>query len=116
MIGTCSALTLVYFTVMEATQGATLGKKALGLRVVKIDGTSPIGWSASILRNLVRIVDALFVYLVGALIIWKSPIRLRLGDKAANTIVIRNIVIRTVVFRPYENNPNFQPYGNNPNL
>ena len=115
-IGTCSISTLLYFTVMEATQGATLGKKALGLRVVKIDGSSPIGWSASIIRNLVRIIDALFVYLVGAIIIWKSPIRQRLGDKAANTIVIRNVVIRTVIFRNYENNPSFRNYENNPSF
>jgi len=74
---------------MEATQGATLGKKALGLKVVKIGNTSPIGWSASIIRNLLRIVDGLFAYLIGALIIWTSPLKQRLGDKAARTLVIR---------------------------
>ena len=80
---------LLYQIGMEATQGATLGKKALGLRVVKIDGSSPIGWSASILRNLLRIIDGLFAYLVGALIIWQSPLKQRLGDKVAHTLIIR---------------------------
>ena len=86
--GITGILTLLYFIVLEATQGATLGKMALGLRVVKTDG-SPISWTDSLIRNLLRIVDGLFVYLVGAIFIWTSPLKQRLGDRAANTIVIR---------------------------
>jgi uncharacterized RDD family membrane protein YckC len=85
----CVIFALLYGIGMEATQGAALGKKALGLQVVKVDGSSPIGWSASVLRNLLRIVDGLFGYLVGALIIWQSPLKQRLGDKVAHTTVIR---------------------------
>jgi uncharacterized RDD family membrane protein YckC len=77
-----------YFIVMEATQGATVGKMALGLRVVKTDG-SPITWSESIIRNLLRIVDGLFAYLVGAILIWTSPLKQRLGDRVAHTVVVR---------------------------
>jgi uncharacterized RDD family membrane protein YckC len=84
-----AVLALLYFIWMEATQGATLGKMALGLRVVKSDGSSPIGWPASIIRNLLRIIDGLFVYLVGAIIIWTSPLKQRLGDKVAQTLVVR---------------------------
>ena len=48
---------------------ATLGKLLLGLRVVNVDG-SRIGWGASIIRNLLRIIDALpFFYLFGAILI-----------------------------------------------
>ncbi len=86
--GSFGVLTLLYYIVMEATQGATLGKMALGLRVVKTDGSS-IGWSESIIRNLLRIIDGLFAYLVGAILIWSSPLRQRLGDRAANTVVVR---------------------------
>ena len=86
--GSIGLLSILYFIVMEATQGATLGKMALGLRVVKIDG-SPISWSESIIRNLLRVVDGLFAYLVGAILIWSSPLRQRLGDRAANTVVVR---------------------------
>jgi uncharacterized RDD family membrane protein YckC len=82
-------LALAYFIVLEATQGATLGKMALGLRVVKLDG-SPISWSESVIRNLLRLIDGLLVYLVGAIFIWTSPLKQRLGDKAAHTIVIRS--------------------------
>ncbi len=84
-----SVLAVLYFIGMEATQGATVGKMALGLRIVKTDGTSPIGWPASLIRNLLRIVDGLFAYLVGAIIIWNSPLKQRLGDKVAHTVVIR---------------------------
>lgn len=77
-----------YFIVMEATQGATLGKMALGLRVVKTNG-APITWTDSIIRNLLRIIDSLFFYLVGAILIWTSPLKQRLGDRAANTVVVR---------------------------
>src|SRR5450755_3257196 len=81
-------LAIVYYIVMEATQGATLGKMALGLRVVKMDG-SPISWTESVIRNLLRIIDGLFAYLVGAILIWTSPLHQRLGDRAAKTIVVR---------------------------
>ena len=73
---------------MEATQGATLGKMALGLRVVKTDG-SPITWTDSIIRNLLRIIDGLFIYLVGAIFVWTSPLKQRLGDRAAHTVVVK---------------------------
>ena len=78
-----------YFIVMEAMWGATVGKMALRLRVVKIDG-SPISWSESVIRNLLRIVDALpTAYLVGAILVWTSPLRQRLGDRAAKTVVVK---------------------------
>lgn len=78
-----------YFIVMEAMRGATLGKMLLRLRVVKTDG-SPISWSESVIRNLLRIIDALpTAYIVGAILIWTSPLRQRLGDRAAKTVVVR---------------------------
>ncbi len=86
--GLVAIITVAYFFILEATQGATLGKRVLGLRIVRMDG-SPIGWSESIIRNLLRIVDGLFGYLVGAIIIWNSPLKQRLGDKVAQTVVIR---------------------------
>ena len=60
---------------------------ALGLKVVTEDGR-PIEWGASIIRNLLRIIDGLFVYLVGAILIWTSPMKQRLGDLLAGTVVI----------------------------
>jgi uncharacterized RDD family membrane protein YckC len=86
--GVTGLLALAYFIVLEATQGATVGKMALGLRVTRTDG-APISWSESIIRNLLRIIDGLFVYLIGAILIWTSPLKQRLGDRVAKTVVVR---------------------------
>lgn len=86
--GLTGLIALLYYIIMEATSGATLGKKALGLKVVNEDG-SPISWSGSIIRNLLRIIDGLFIYLLGAIFVWTSSKKQRLGDKAAHTIVIK---------------------------
>jgi uncharacterized RDD family membrane protein YckC len=80
-------IALAYFIVMEATTGQTLGKMAMKLKVVKKDGAK-LDWQASIIRNLLRIIDGFFFYLVGAIVIWMSKSKQRLGDMAANTIVV----------------------------
>ena len=82
-------IALVYYVVMEKTSGATLGKMAMKLKVVKQDGAA-LDWQASIIRNLLRIVDGLFFYLVGAIVVWVSKSRQRLGDMAAKTLVVRS--------------------------
>lgn len=79
---------LTYYIVLEGLLGATIGKLILGLRVVKLDG-SAIDWRASVVRNLLRLVDGIIFYLLGAILIWASPQRQRLGDRLAGTTVIR---------------------------
>lgn len=69
----------------------------LGLRVVKTDG-SPLGWSQAVIRNLLRVIDGLFSYLVGAILIWDSPLRQRLGDRAAKTVVVRRQTVERFSF------------------
>jgi uncharacterized RDD family membrane protein YckC len=83
-------IAMAYYVVMEVTSGGTIGKKVMGLKVVKADGGGAISWQASIIRNLLRIVDGLFFYLVGAIVIWVSKSRQRLGDMAAKTLVVRS--------------------------
>jgi uncharacterized RDD family membrane protein YckC len=79
---------IAYFPYMEATQGATFGKKVLGLRVVREDG-GPIGWGEAIIRFLLRIVDSFFFYLVGLICILVTEKQQRVGDLVAKTIVIK---------------------------
>jgi uncharacterized RDD family membrane protein YckC len=68
--------------------GQTPGKRALGLRVIAIDG-APIGWLASITRNLLRTVDFLPIgYGVGLFVGYVDPWGRRLGDMVAKTVVI----------------------------
>lgn len=83
-----TALTIIYFTLMEGYLGASAGKFALGIRVVQEDG-SKLTWKGAIIRNLLRIIDAIPLYLIGAILVWTSPKRQRLGDRGGNTVVIR---------------------------
>ncbi|MFF7707113.1 RDD family protein [Pseudomonas sp. NPDC007930] len=77
---------MVLFEVLR--QGRTPGKQWLGLRVVHDDGT-PVGWSASLLRNLLRSVDMLPLgYVLGITSSLLHPAFKRLGDLAAGTLVI----------------------------
>jgi uncharacterized RDD family membrane protein YckC len=77
-----------YYVICEAATGATLGKKMVGIRVVGEDGEH-ITFGAAVVRNLLRLVDALFFYFVGFLFALLSNRGQRLGDRAAHTIVVR---------------------------
>lgn len=68
--------------------GQTPGKRALELRVVAGDG-APVGWLASIVRNLMRTVDMLpFGYACGLISGFCDPWGRRLGDLVAGTLVV----------------------------
>lgn len=76
----------VLFEVLS--NGATPGKKSLGLRVMNANGT-PVGWTGSLLRNLIRAVDALpGCYAFGCIAVLLSRDFQRLGDMAAGTLVV----------------------------
>ena len=69
-------------------RGRTPGKRLMGLTVVHEDGT-PVGWSASILRNFLRVVDFLpLFYAVGLVSMLLDASFRRLGDLAAGTLVV----------------------------
>lgn len=87
----------LYFIVLEAQFGATAGKMAMGIRVVRTDG-SKLTWGASIARNLFRAVDGFpyFIpYLLGAIVMWSSSDKQRLGDMVAGTIVVPRAAVGT---------------------
>jgi uncharacterized RDD family membrane protein YckC len=60
----------------------------VGIRVVGEDGEHAT-FGAAVVRNLLRFVDALFFYLVGAVFALTSTRGQRLGDRAAHTVVVR---------------------------
>ncbi|MBI5679365.1 MAG: RDD family protein [Methanobacterium sp.] len=79
-----------YFFLMEGLfNGRTIGKMVLGLRVVREKDQSRIGFKKSAIRNLLRMIDEFFWYLVGVLLIHGSDKNQRLGDSVAHTIVIK---------------------------
>lgn len=68
--------------------GATPGKRVLALRVLHDDGT-PIGWGASIVRNLLRQIDFLpLAYGAGLTAMICNRRFQRLGDLAAGSLVV----------------------------
>lgn len=72
----------------QLRQGQTPGKSLLGLRVVN-DDLTPVGWGASVLRNLLRTIDFMpMLYALGIGSMTVSRHFQRLGDIAAGTLVI----------------------------
>ena len=72
----------VYFSYLEAAFGQTLGKTAMGIVVISEDD-DPISTRASLIRTLLRPVDT-----IGLLAMFLTDRRQRLGDLAADTIVV----------------------------
>lgn len=78
-----------YYWVSETVWQQTLGKRALGIKVVRVDGSKP-GIGATFVRTLLRIVDSFpGFYIVGLVAIFATgPRRQRVGDLAAKTRVV----------------------------
>lgn len=69
--------------------GRTPGKRVLGLRVVRAGG-EPVDAVAASIRNLLRLIDILpGFYAVGIAFVLLTPRNQRLGDLAAQTLVMR---------------------------
>jgi hypothetical protein len=74
-------------------RGQTLGKRLLRLRVLDERGLK-LEFSQIVIRNLLRCIDALpAFYAVGGIFCLFTRHAQRLGDIAANTIVVRNPLI-----------------------
>lgn len=79
-----------YFMFFEIIlNGQTPGKRVFGLRVIKDNGY-PLAPLDSVIRNLIRIIDFLpFAYGVGLVTMFLNARAKRLGDFAANSIVVK---------------------------
>ena len=97
LVGVAVVLVLVflimfgYHVLFETlSSGRTPGKRWTGLRVLRSSG-HPVGFTASAVRNLLRLVDGLPAgYAVGTAFILFSRTNQRLGDIAAGTVVVRD--------------------------
>lgn len=92
-----SVMTIAAFLIVQGYQisleylwrGQTVGKRLLRLRVVDEQGLQ-LRFTQVVLRNLLRVVDQLpMLYLVGGISMTINDRAQRLGDFAANTIVVR---------------------------
>ncbi|MFL7793662.1 MAG: RDD family protein [Anaerolineae bacterium] len=76
----------IFFEVLW--NGQSPGKRWVGLRVIRTDGT-PITFTESVIRNLVRLVDFMPAYYgVGVVTMFINAQSRRLGDLAAGTLVV----------------------------
>jgi uncharacterized membrane protein SpoIIM required for sporulation/uncharacterized RDD family membrane protein YckC len=85
-----------YYLLFEGLRdGQTPGKRMLRLRAVR-DGGFSVGFAASAVRNLMRIVDMqpIITYLVGIGSVAFSKSGKRLGDMVAGTIVVRESLMK----------------------
>ena len=92
LLGAVSLLIfLLYYILLEGAYGQTVGKMAVKIKVVREDGTK-IDYTDAVVRTVLRIIDAIpFVvpYLLGAILIWTSDKKQRLGDRTAHTVVVK---------------------------
>jgi uncharacterized RDD family membrane protein YckC len=96
-----TAAIFVYQTIMIASFGRTVGKMALGTRVVRlVDGRRP-DWSEATMRALLPLalgaiprVGVFLGVMVYSLAMW-NPLRQGLHDRAAGTLVVRHSLLDT---------------------
>lgn len=91
IVTAATVMLLVVPAVCEARwRGRTLGKAAVGLRVVTVEG-APVAFRHTALRAALGLLDVWLVPVggVGLITIWVSRRDQRLGDLAAGTLVLR---------------------------
>lgn len=89
LIGLASVgLILGYFTWTEGTEGRSLGKRAMGLRVVRLDG-EPMTYRNALLRNLAKLSPPILAADTLIMLLVFAEEKQRVSDKMAETIVVR---------------------------
>ena len=82
-------ISILYFLYFESTTGQTLGKRMVGIKVVKENGKK-LSFGDALIRTVFRIIDMLPVaYIIGFIVILVSQKKQRVGDVVAKTIVVK---------------------------
>ena len=107
------AVFFVYCLVLEGAWGTTLGKRVLGLRVVREGDFGRCSWMASLIRNAFK-VATLVLLPFGAVIPLISmavdpALHKRVGDRVAHTVVVREVVAPATAWQAPP--PPQQPWG-----
>ncbi|GAA4249945.1 RDD family protein [Dactylosporangium darangshiense] len=69
-------------------QGATIGKKALGLRLISEQSGQPIGMAMAFVRDICHFVDSIICYIGYLFPLWDAK-RQTIADKIVKTVVIK---------------------------
>jgi uncharacterized RDD family membrane protein YckC len=80
---------VLYYVILEGYFGRTVGKLVTGIRVISESTGRPPGYGRALLRTVLRLIDGIASYLVGFIIVVNSKRNRRLGDIAADTLVVR---------------------------
>jgi uncharacterized RDD family membrane protein YckC len=88
VVGVLTALYPIHTTIGELLAGRSVGKLLCGLRVRDISGGEASS-GAILIRNFVRVPDTLLLFPLAFILL--SPLRQRVGDMAAGTIVVRDV-------------------------
>ncbi|MER7008237.1 RDD family protein [Dactylosporangium sp. NPDC000555] len=69
-------------------QGASLGKKALGLRLIKEQTGQPLGFGGAFLRDICHVVDSFICYVGWLFPLWDQK-RQTIADKIVGSVVTK---------------------------
>ena len=82
---------LCYFALLEYfMEGQTLGKKIMGLRTIRTDGAPPTFETYGLRASMLLLDFLICLGTIGLLAAVSSPLRQRIGDRIAQTVVIRS--------------------------
>jgi len=83
------AIALFYQLYFVGKKGATPGKKLMGLRIIRADGITPVGYGKAFLRLIGYIVSGMILY-IGFIMIAFTDKKRGLHDMMAGTYVVKN--------------------------
>jgi uncharacterized RDD family membrane protein YckC len=84
--------------IKQGNTGQTVGKKVIGLKVVKEETGQPIGGGMSVVRAIAHFADSFICYIGWLLPLWDSK-RQTLADKIVGTLVI---IVPKQAFNPVD--------------
>ncbi|MGZ4908024.1 MAG: RDD family protein [Halobacteriota archaeon] len=86
-----AVISFAYYVLLQGAYSQTVGKMAVKIKVIREDG-SKISYTDAAIRTILLLIDAIpyvIPYLLGAILIWTSDKKQRLGDRAAHTVVVK---------------------------
>jgi uncharacterized RDD family membrane protein YckC len=85
--GIGALLGVFYYTYFEGSSGQTLGKRALGIRVIDLGGGGSIGYGRAFIRYIGRFVSGIVLLLGYLWMLWDKE-KQTWHDKFANSVVV----------------------------
>jgi len=83
---------LLYFTLLLGRYGQSVGMMAVKIKVVSQADSGQITYGAAFIRTILLYIDQIpyvIPFLLGAILIWTSDKKQRLGDRVAHTVVVK---------------------------